>query len=55
MQETSKLYQEAKDFRVNSLKVLDDKISKFGDLMQTAETTSAELRQAATIPQPFGQ
>jgi uncharacterized protein YaaN involved in tellurite resistance len=55
MQETSKLYQEAKDFRVNSLSILDDKISKFGELMQTAEQTGAELREAGAAAQPFGQ
>jgi uncharacterized protein YaaN involved in tellurite resistance len=55
MQETSKLYQEAKDFRINSLSQLNDKISKFGELMETAEQTSAELRKAGSTPQPFGQ
>lgn len=53
MQQTSKLYQEAKDFRVNSLTVLNEKISKFGGLMEQAEQTSDELRTAASKPQPF--
>jgi uncharacterized protein YaaN involved in tellurite resistance len=54
MQETSKLYEEAKDFRIRSLSTLDEKITRFGTLMETAEQTSAELRKAGSTPQPFG-
>lgn len=54
MQQTSQLYQDAREFRVRSLKQLDEKAGKFGELMQSAEKTAAELREAGAAPMPFG-
>lgn len=54
MQETSLLYEQARDFRVNSLTKLNDNIVRFGDLMQSAENTATELKQASETPLPFG-
>jgi uncharacterized protein YaaN involved in tellurite resistance len=53
MQQTIELYQQAKDFRVNALTVLDEKIGEFGTLMETAEKTADELRKAKDKPAPF--
>lgn len=51
MQQTIQLYTDAKDFRVKALTVLDEKITKFGELMQTAEKKAKEI-QEASVSQP---
>lgn len=53
MQQTIQLYNDAKDFRVKALSVLDEKITKFGDLMQTAEKKSKEIQEAGNTNQKF--
>lgn len=53
MEQTTQLYADAKQFRVNALPTLNDKINQFGTLMLAAETTADEIRQAAQHPQPF--
>lgn len=50
MQETSKLYQDAKEFRIRSLTTLGEKIGKFEGLMESAEKTAGELRAAGAAP-----
>jgi len=53
MQQTIQLYTDAKDFRVKALTVLDEKITKFGELMQTAEKKAKEIQEASATQPKF--
>ena len=54
MQQTIELYTQAKEFRVNALPVLNEKISKFGELMIIAENKAEEIKKASeSNPQKF--
>ncbi len=54
MQQTIQLYTQAKEFRVNALPVLNEKIAKFGELMIVAENKAEEIKKAAdSNPQNF--
>lgn len=52
MQQTIQLYTEAKEFRVNALPVLNEKITKFGELMVIAEAKAAEIKKAGESQTP---
>ncbi len=52
MQQTIQLYTEAKEFRVNALPVLNEKIAKFGELMVIAEEKAAEIKKAGESQPP---
>ncbi len=52
MQQTIQLYTEAKEFRVNALPILNEKIANFGELMQTAEKKAEEIKKAGESQPP---
>lgn len=47
MEQTIQLYDNAKDFRVKAIPVLNDKITKFGELMQIAEKKAKEIEASS--------
>lgn len=53
MQLTSQLYDDAKEFRINALPVLNEKITKFGELMETADNKAKEIQEASATQPKF--
>ncbi len=53
MESTIKMYSDAKEFRVNALHTLDEKIDGFDDLMKTADTKAKEIQTSDATQQNF--
>ncbi len=53
MQQTIQLYDDAKEFRVKAIPVLNEKITKFGQLMEQAEKKAKEIEESGKTQPKF--